>query len=104
MTKPKLGSAAATVFTAPRRAPSVLAPPTEPTASGENAQVVLRRAAARLEADRRALIADLEEALDGWADAAGEGEARRIAAVRRRWGIANEDAGGDVLTDATRKS
>lgn len=86
-----LGLQGPEVLAKPRRAPGVIASP-----PSESAREVSRRAGAdrqrvaRLTRELTAAREDLDEALAGWESADPEAAAR-IAAIRRRHGIAESD-------------
>lgn len=51
-----------------------------------------RSLVAKLERERVTLLTDLAEAIDGWEGGAPQEELRRVAAMRRRWGIVDPAA------------
>lgn len=93
------------VLARPRRAPGVLsAPPSDTTGDASRRAGADRQRVARLLRSLTDAREDLDEALTGW-ESADPDAAERVAAIRRRHGIAQPGATADSdLTDAGGKS
>jgi hypothetical protein len=96
-----LGIQGPEVLARSRRAPGVLSspPPSESARDAATRAGADRQRVARLLRELTAARADLDEALAGW-ELAEPAAADRVAAIRRRHGIADASSGSDLTTDS----
>lgn len=85
----------AKVLSTPRDPRPVMAKNVRVSSPGASQIIAARQAEQR----ERAVLADLREALDGWQESAPRDEdaLARIAAIRKRWGIAERPMSGTDL-------
>ncbi len=99
-----LGEQGPGVLSRARRPPGVLAPPGDPAKEAARRAGVDRQRLAGMMRDLTAAREDLAEALEAWETAVPDA-AGRVAAIRRRHGIAVDEPDPESdLTDASGKS